>query len=136
MGARFGLPTRATCCASPTHHLAGSRACQVCARCWPISPTEATRHDRFGRLEIVKRAHGVGGYADWLDRAQEHSLGEGLAIVVAAPEDILRSKDAAGREKDRAAVGQMRSDFTDSGALPPEHDEERERRDSNPRPPA
>ena len=44
-------------------------------------------------------------------------LGEGLTVVVAAPGDILRSKEAAGREKDRAALPQMRRDFIDAGAL-------------------
>jgi hypothetical protein len=38
-------------------------------------------------------------------------------VVVAAPDDILRSKEAAGREKDRAALPQMRQDFLEAGAL-------------------
>lgn len=44
----------------------------------------------YGRLEIVRRADAVGHH---------------------------RSKEAAGREKDRAALPQMRRDFRDSGAL-------------------
>lgn len=60
----------------------------------------------YGRLEIVRRA----------DR--EHLVEEGLCVVVAAPEDILRSKRASGRAKDIAALPQMRRDFQDSGALP------------------
>lgn len=36
---------------------------------------------------------------------------------MAAPDDILRSKEAAGREKDRAALPQMRQDFRDAGVL-------------------
>jgi hypothetical protein len=72
---------------------------------------------RFGRLELVRRAHAIGHYADWLHRAREHRLDEGLTVVVAAPDDILRSKEAAGREKDRAALPQMRRDFRHSGAL-------------------
>jgi hypothetical protein len=39
-----------------------------------------------------------------------------LTVVVAAREDILRSKEAAGREKDRAALPQMRQDFLDADA--------------------
>lgn len=70
-----------------------------------------------GRLEIVRRADGIGHYADWLRGAQEQRLAEGLTVVVAAPDDILRSKEAAGREKDRAALPQMRRDFIDAGAL-------------------
>jgi hypothetical protein len=71
----------------------------------------------YGRLEIVRRAHAIGHYADWLRGAREHRLGEGLTVVVAAPDDILRSKEAAGREKDRAALPQMRQDFIDAGSL-------------------
>jgi hypothetical protein len=60
----------------------------------------------YGRLELVRRAHAIGHYADWLRGAREHRLDEGLTVVVAAPDDILRSKQAAGREKDRAALAQ------------------------------
>lgn len=66
---------------------------------------------RFGRLEIVRRAHGVGQYADWLERASAHELEPGITVVVADRDDILRSKEAAGRDKDRAALPQMRRDF-------------------------
>jgi hypothetical protein len=52
----------------------------------------------------VRRAHAIGHYADWLRGAREHRLSEGLTVAVAAPNDILRSKEAAGREKDRAAT--------------------------------
>ncbi len=72
---------------------------------------------RYGRLEIVRRADGIGRYGDWLRGAREHVLDEGLTVVVAAAEDILRSKEAAGREKDLAALPQMRRDFSEAGAL-------------------
>ncbi len=52
----------------------------------------------------------------WLGATADLDIEEGL-IVVAAPEDILRSKQAAGREKDRAALAQMRRDFLEAGAL-------------------
>jgi hypothetical protein len=55
---------------------------------------------RCGRLELVRRAHAIGHYPDWLRGAREHRLDEGLTVVVAAPDDILRSKEAAAREKD------------------------------------
>jgi hypothetical protein len=67
-----------------------------------------------GRLEIVRRAHGIGYYADWLRAATEQQIVEGLTVVVAAADDIVRSKEAAGREKDRAALPQMRQDFLDA----------------------
>jgi hypothetical protein len=72
---------------------------------------------RYGRLEIVRRANGIGDYAGWARNAQARQVEPGLTIVVAAPGDILRSKEEAGREKDRAALPQMRQDFRDSGAL-------------------
>jgi hypothetical protein len=70
-----------------------------------------------GRLEIVRRAHAVGDYAGWIRHAQAREVEDGLTVLVAAADDILRSKEAAGREKDRAALPQMRRDFSDSGAL-------------------
>jgi hypothetical protein len=65
---------------------------------------------RHGRLEIVRRADGVGGYDDWLRKASAIEF-EHLTIAVAAAEDIVRSKEASGREKDRAALPSMRRDF-------------------------
>jgi hypothetical protein len=79
-----------------------------------LGPVFKTRH---GRLEIVRRADGIGHYADWIRNAKPQQVEQGLTVVVAAPDDILRSKEAAGREKDRAALPQMRQDFRDSGAL-------------------
>jgi hypothetical protein len=70
---------------------------------------------RHGRLEVVRKADGIGGYEDWLRRATEEDFGEGLVIVVAAGEDILSSKQAAGRAKDEAVLQQMREDLGGSG---------------------
>jgi hypothetical protein len=72
-----------------------------------------------GRLEIVRRADGIGDYAAWLSRARPRDIGDGLAVIVANPDDVLRSKEAAGRDKDRAALPQMRRDFIEAGALAP-----------------
>jgi hypothetical protein len=72
---------------------------------------------RYGRLEILRRADGVGEYANWLHKASTKELEDGLTIVVAAPDDILRSKEAAGRDKDRDVLPQMREDFRDLGVL-------------------
>ena len=65
---------------------------------------------RYGRLEVVRRADGVGLYDDWLGKASKMEF-EHLTISVAAAEDIVRSKEASGREKDRAALPSMRRDF-------------------------
>jgi hypothetical protein len=40
-----------------------------------------------------------------------------LTIVVAAPADILRSKSAAGRDKDRQVIPGMRRSFEADGLL-------------------
>ncbi len=74
---------------------------------------------RYGRLEIVRRADGIGDNVAWLRGARQHDVGEGLTVVVADADDILRSKEAAGRDKDLAALPQMRRDFIDSGAISP-----------------
>jgi hypothetical protein len=70
---------------------------------------------RHGRLEIVRRADGVGSYEDWLRRAGEMPL-EHLTIVVASAEDVVRSKEAAGRDKDLAALPALREELGLSGS--------------------
>jgi hypothetical protein len=65
---------------------------------------------QYGRLEIVRRADGIGRYDDWMRKASELEF-EHLTIVVASAEDIVKSKEASGREKDRAALPGMRRDF-------------------------
>jgi hypothetical protein len=65
---------------------------------------------RYGWLEIVRRAGGVGLYDDWLSQASNMKF-EHLTVSVAAADDIVRSKEASGREKDRAALPSMRRDF-------------------------
>jgi len=49
-------------------------------------------------------------YADWLHNATEMEF-DHLTIVVAATEDIVKSKEASNREKDRAVLPGMRRDF-------------------------
>ncbi len=65
---------------------------------------------RHGRLEVVRRADGIGMYDDWMREASAMEFGH-LTIVVAATLDIVKSKEASGREKDRAALPGMRQDF-------------------------
>jgi hypothetical protein len=68
------------------------------------------RHD----VEFVRRADGIGKYANWLQNARPHEIGSGLVVIVAAAEDVVRSKEASGRDKDRAALPQMRRDFQEA----------------------
>jgi len=63
---------------------------------------------RFGDLDLSFEPSGTGGYAELSPRAVPYDLGEGLLVRVAALEDIIRSKEAANREKDRQALPTLR----------------------------
>jgi iron-sulfur cluster repair di-iron protein len=58
---------------------------------------------RFGDLDLAFTPSGTGGYADLSARAVEMPL-EGMAVPVAALEDVIRSKEAANRPKDQRAL--------------------------------
>lgn len=85
-----------------------------------IGPNGTAFTTRFGRLEIVSRADGIGRYEHWKASAVRYRLDERFTVLVASPGDVLRSKEAAGREKDRAVLSAMRDDFLRSGALKPD----------------
>ena len=63
---------------------------------------------RFGDLDLSFEPSGTAGYEDLSSRAVVFDLGEGLQVRVAALEDIIRSKEAANREKDRQALPTLR----------------------------
>ena len=63
---------------------------------------------RFGDLDLSFVPSGTGGYEELSPRAVRYDLGEGLLVRVAALEDIIRSKEAANREKDRLALPTLR----------------------------
>jgi hypothetical protein len=58
---------------------------------------------RAGDLDIVVRPAGSSGFDDLQRHAQAISLG-GVSILVASLGDVIRSKEAANREKDRAVL--------------------------------
>ena len=66
---------------------------------------------RAGDLDVCAVPSGTGGYAD-LRRSAElvelHDEGTPITVRVAALADVVRSKEAAGREKDRAALHVLR----------------------------
>jgi hypothetical protein len=64
---------------------------------------------RFGDLDLSFEPSGTSGYEDLKRRAVNYDLGEGLIAPVAALEDVIRSKEAANREKDRAALPTLRA---------------------------
>jgi hypothetical protein len=65
---------------------------------------------RYGRLEIVRRADGIGRYDDWMRNASEMEV-DHLTIAVAATDDIVKSKELSNREKDRAVLPSMRREL-------------------------
>jgi hypothetical protein len=69
-----------------------------------------------GDLDLTFRPSGTEGYADLRRDAIEIEAGEGVQILVASLADVIRSKEAAGREKDRIVLPRLRRllDRTDS----------------------
>ena len=67
--------------------------------------TFVTRH---GYLDIALLPDGTRGYDDLRRSATREQLTESLTIFVASLADVIRSKEAAGREKDRAVLPILR----------------------------
>ena len=63
---------------------------------------------RFGDLDLSFEPSGTGGYDDLIQRAIRIDLRDGLWANIASLEDIIRSKEAANREKDRLALPTLR----------------------------
>ena len=63
---------------------------------------------RAGDLGLTFRPSGTEGYSDLRRDAVEVEAADGLRILVASLADVIRSKEAAGREKDRLALPRLR----------------------------
>jgi hypothetical protein len=63
---------------------------------------------RAGDLDLAFRPSGTQGYADLRRDAIEIEAADGLRILVASLADVIRSKEAANREKDRIALPRLR----------------------------
>jgi hypothetical protein len=61
-----------------------------------------------GDLDITFRLAGTGGYSDLADSAVRVETAEDVEILVASLADVIRSKEAADREKDRQALPRLR----------------------------
>ena len=61
-----------------------------------------------GDLDLAFRPSGTQGYADLEQDAAQIEAAEGTHILVASLADIVRSKEAANREKDRMALPRLR----------------------------
>jgi hypothetical protein len=62
---------------------------------------------RFGDLDISTEPLGTTGYEDLVRDAKPYELG-GVRVLVASLADVIRSKEAAGREKDRLVLPTLR----------------------------
>jgi hypothetical protein len=63
---------------------------------------------KYGYLDIVLLPDGTRGYDDLKRGATWEEITDVLAISVASLADVIRSKEAAGREKDRAVLPILR----------------------------
>lgn len=62
----------------------------------------------LGDLDIVVSPSGTQGYEDLRRDASLEELGDGLQVSVASLADVIRSKEAANRAKDQAALPALR----------------------------
>jgi hypothetical protein len=61
-----------------------------------------------GDLDVCFMPAGTGGYDDLRREASPERLGQGLIVTVASLRDVIRSKEAAGRDKDLAQLPLLR----------------------------
>jgi hypothetical protein len=61
-----------------------------------------------GGLDLVFSPAGTRGYADLMRDARPIDVGDGLMVETASLADIIRSKEAAGRDKDRLGLVALR----------------------------
>ncbi len=61
-----------------------------------------------GDLDLIFRPSGTEGYRDLRRDAIEIEVADGVHIFVASLADVIRSKESAGREKDRSALPRLR----------------------------
>lgn len=90
---------------------------------FPIEPgllesaTRWTLVTKFGDLDLVFSPAGTGGFTDLRRDADDLRIAVDpeLRVQVASLADVIRSKEAAGREKDRAALPLLRRTLEESG---------------------
>ena len=61
-----------------------------------------------GDLDVTFQPSGTQGFVDLKRDAVEIEAADPLHILVASLEDVIRSKEAAGREKDRPVLPRLR----------------------------
>jgi hypothetical protein len=73
---------------------------------------------KFGFLDVALLPDGTRGYDDLKRGATKERITDTLAISVASLADVIRSKEAAGREKDRAVLPILRQVLERSKGMP------------------
>jgi hypothetical protein len=68
-----------------------------------------TLTSEVGDIDVVAKPGGTSGFNDLRRDAEDVELGPSLIIKVASLADIIRSKEAAGRPKDQAALPALRA---------------------------
>jgi hypothetical protein len=105
LGARLRTPTEPEGVPMPFDpHLLAS------AKVWTLT-TE------LGDLDLAMEPAGTTGYADLVRNADRMvvAVDPELSVAVASLADVIRSKEAAGRDKDRAALPLLRRALEESG---------------------
>ena len=67
-----------------------------------------TLETKFGPFDLVIVPAGTSGYDDLASDAHEATLGDNLVVRIASLRDLIRMKEAAGREKDLMALPALR----------------------------
>jgi hypothetical protein len=67
-----------------------------------------TLETRLGDLDLVFEPAGTGGFEDLKRDALDVDLGDGVVVSMASLRDVIRMKEAAGREKDQAQLPALR----------------------------
>jgi hypothetical protein len=76
-----------------------------------------------GDLDVCFTPAGTGGFVDLRREASRQRLGRGLIVLVASLRDVIRSKEAAGRDKDLAQLPLLRrtlEQIRERERMPPE----------------
>lgn len=73
---------------------------------------------KFGRLDISFKPTGTNGYEDLVRDAREIDVGDNIMVNVASLLDIIRSKEAANRDKDRLVLPLLREMLDRFGESP------------------
>jgi hypothetical protein len=84
---------------------------------WGTTWTFVTTH---GFLDIALLPDGTRGYDDLRRGASRERITDTLEVSVASLADVIRSKEAAGREKDRAVLPVLRQVLERSRGIDPE----------------